>query len=118
MSKSPLELFIRRTSVKTSVAENIVDVIIRDQWKRANKAAHIHDEIDIPEIGMFFRSNRKRRLRLTKLTDIKNSIEYQLKEGNLDIDKQENYKKKLASLEGEIGVLLRAAKQKEGNNEN
>lgn len=63
-----LAFFIRQTAKKVIVNEQIVDTIIRDQWKYANKASRNLIEVEIPEIGTFFPRINKLYNRLNRLT--------------------------------------------------
>lgn len=70
-SKKPLlDLFIRRTAVLTSTPENIVEKIVKDQWRNANKMFQMNSsvgEIDFCNLGTFFISQSKAKKRIRKI---------------------------------------------------
>lgn len=69
-NKPLLELFIRRTAVLTCTQEHLVDKIIKDQWKQANKAIQAGttgSEVDFCNLGSFFISQSKIKKRIAKL---------------------------------------------------
>jgi hypothetical protein len=69
-NKSMLDLFIRRTSVITSTPEDLVEKIIKDQWKRANQVLSTGTsigEVDFPNLGSFKLSKKKSKARIEKL---------------------------------------------------
>lgn len=69
-NKPLLDLFIRRTAVLTSTPEHIVDKIVRDQWRRANKASQSTSEVsemDFCNLGTFFMSKTKANKRIKKI---------------------------------------------------
>lgn len=84
-SKMPLlDLFIRRTSVLTSTPEHLVEKIVKDQWKNANKKTQPCvpvGEIDISNMGIFYLSKSKAAKRIARLE--KSNEQYLL-------DQQEN----------------------------
>lgn len=51
--KALIDLYIRKTAVQTMVDEKIVDLIIKDQWKYANKALAVSNQVEITGLGMF-----------------------------------------------------------------
>jgi len=68
-NKNLLDLFIRRTAVLTSTQEHLVEKIIKDQWKNANKVSQPGSpisEIDFCNIGTFFISGNKSKKRIAK----------------------------------------------------
>jgi len=68
-NKNLLDLFIRRTAVITSTQESIVEKIISDQWKQANKALSSEtsiSEVDICNIGVFYISPSKAKKRIKR----------------------------------------------------
>ena len=74
---SLLSLFIRKTAVMTSLSEDLVDLIIKDQWNNANKqtkASSSISEIDFPNIGIFYISNRKSENKLLALDKIDKNL--------------------------------------------
>jgi len=71
-NKSLLDLFIRRTAVITSTPEHITELIVKDQWKRANQVLSTQSkvaEVDFPNLGSFRLSHRKAKNRLAKLDE-------------------------------------------------
>jgi hypothetical protein len=77
-NKPLLDLFIRRTAVLTSTPEHLVDKIVRDQWKRANRASQSSSEvseIDFCNLGSFFMSKSKANKRIKKMEDMKRVVE-------------------------------------------
>lgn len=69
-NKNLLDMFIRRTGVITSTPEDLVDKIIRGQWREANKATRPESdigEVDICNIGTFYMSPSKGRRKISKL---------------------------------------------------
>lgn len=71
-NKSLLDLFIRRTAVITSTPEHITELIVKDQWKRANQVLSGKSkvaEVDFPNLGSFRLSHRKAKNRLAKLDE-------------------------------------------------
>lgn len=69
-SKPLIELFIRRTAVLTSTPEHIVDKIIKDQWRVANRQTQPDNEvaeIDFPNLGTFSVSPVKAGKRLVRM---------------------------------------------------
>lgn len=68
--KSLIDLFIRRTAVITQTSENLVDLMIKDQWRNANRVAQPGSEvaqIEFPHIGTFSISKNKAQRRLESL---------------------------------------------------
>ena len=71
-NKSLIDLFIRRTAVITSTPEHITELIVKDQWKRANQILSGKSkvaEVDFPNLGSFRLSQRKGKNRLDKLKE-------------------------------------------------
>jgi hypothetical protein len=69
-NKPLIDLFIRRTAVLTSTPEAIVEKIIKDQWRHANKMTQPEfpiAEIDFCNLGTFYISNNKAQRRLLKI---------------------------------------------------
>lgn len=61
-NKPLIDLFIRRTAVLTSTPEYIVEKIIKDQWRNANKQTAPGlsiSEIDFSNLGVFYLSSSK-----------------------------------------------------------
>jgi hypothetical protein len=61
-NKPLLDLFIRRTAVITQTSEALVDKIIKDQWRNANKMTQVGSsisEIDFSNLGTFYISSTK-----------------------------------------------------------
>jgi len=67
-SKKPLvDLFIRRTAVITQTSENLVDLVVRDQWRNMLKVASedtLVSELDVPMIGLLKLSKTKANKRI------------------------------------------------------
>lgn len=77
-NKSLIDLFIRRTAVLTCTPESMVEKIVKDQWKQANKMTQDSStvsEFDFCNLGTFYISPAKARKRLLKINTIKNSME-------------------------------------------
>lgn len=71
-NKPLLDLFIRRTAVITSTPEHITELIVKDQWKRANQiltSVTSISEVDFPNLGSFRISQRKSKNRVSKLEE-------------------------------------------------
>lgn len=68
-SLTDLEFFIRQTAKQLMIPEPIVDRIIRDQWKYANKASSQLKEIEFKDIGTIYPSPKKVAMRLKKLKE-------------------------------------------------
>lgn len=69
-NKALLELFIRRTAVVTSTQERVVEKIVKDQWKQANKATQTGSpisEIDFCNLGTLYISPSKARKRIERI---------------------------------------------------
>jgi hypothetical protein len=69
-SKTLLDLFIRRTAVLTSTPEFMVEKIIKDQWKNANKKTQPDSdiaELDFPNLGSFYISSAKAKKRIKRV---------------------------------------------------
>lgn len=80
-NKSLLDLFIRRTAVVTSTREDLVEKIIKDQWRQANKKAQAGNsigEFDFCNLGTFFISKNKANKRIQKINDIQQALNNQL----------------------------------------
>lgn len=73
-----LDFFIRQTAKQTMISESIVDRIIRDQWKYANKASHNLEEIEVKELGTFYPSPKKVANQIKKLIDKHSWALYQI----------------------------------------
>lgn len=54
-----LDFFIRQTAKQVMIPEPVVDKIIRDQWKYANRASSQLLEIEIKDMGIFYPSPKK-----------------------------------------------------------
>lgn len=78
-SRLPLiDLFIRRTAVVTSTPEHIVEKIVKDQWKNANKKTQPNDpvgEIDFCNLGLFYISKSKASKRIARLEKFNADLE-------------------------------------------
>ena len=84
---SLLDMFIRRTAVVTATPESIVENIVKDQWKRMNRAASPESsvgEISICNIGTLYMSKPKARKKLNRLFKYNEEI---TKEGKLRVKK-------------------------------
>lgn len=71
-NKPLIDLFIRRTAVITSTPEHITELIVKDQWKRANQVLSTQSkigEVDFPNLGSFRISQRKSKNKLVKLEE-------------------------------------------------
>lgn len=77
-NKPLLDLFIRRTAVITQTSENLTDLIIRDQWRNANKAlaegSNI-SQVEVSYLGTFYLSKNKALKRIENLEGINKSLE-------------------------------------------
>ncbi len=97
-NKPLLDLFIRRTAVVTSTREDLVEKIIRDQWRNASKKTQLGTDIsefDFCNLGTFFISQSKAKKRLEKITKINEAIINKLKDPNEKVQKKwEPYKKR------------------------
>lgn len=60
-----LEEFIKLTAIQLQIPVDVVEKVIKDQWKSANKAAASLKEIEVKEIGIFYPSSSKIFSRLT-----------------------------------------------------
>ena len=91
-SKKPLvDLFIRRTAVITQTSENLVDLVIRDQWRNMLKVASGDSpvsELDVPMIGLLKLSKNKAN---KKIAQFSRKIEFKKQ----DILDNNNNKEKL-----------------------
>lgn len=68
--KNILDMFIRRTAVITSTPESIVEKIVKDQWRSANKVTGQESDvsqIDFCNMGTFYISPSKARKRIAKM---------------------------------------------------
>jgi hypothetical protein len=68
-NKPLIDLFIRRTAVLTSTPEWLVEKIVKDQWKQANKKTQDDSEIsefDFPNLGTFYISSNKANKRIKR----------------------------------------------------
>lgn len=68
-NKPLIELFIRRCAVLTSTPEWMVEKIIKDQWKEANRNTQNSSdvaELDFPNLGTFFISKNKAERRIKR----------------------------------------------------
>lgn len=52
-TSSLLDFFIRQTAKRTLIPESIVEIIVKDSWASANKAAQNLSQIEISNIGTF-----------------------------------------------------------------
>jgi hypothetical protein len=100
---SDLEFFIRQTAKQLMVPEPIVDRIIRDQWKYANKASLQLKEIEFKDIGTIYPSPKKVAQRLKKL---KEKHEYSLKNTGVENPRAVRFMKMVLEAEEHIKVLL------------
>lgn len=69
-----LSLFIRKTAVITSVPENLVELVVKDQWSNANKVTRADSsiaEIHFSNLGTFSVSKPKS---LRKLKDLEEAV--------------------------------------------
>lgn len=76
-SKPLLDLFIRRTAVVTQTSETLTDLVVKDQWRRANKltqAQYSVAEFDFCNLGIFYLSKNKAKKRISKLEDINAAV--------------------------------------------
>lgn len=70
--KSLIDLFIRKTSVLTSVNESLVDMVVKDQWANANEVTRPTSdikEIDFPNIGKMYISSSKVRKKIARINN-------------------------------------------------
>lgn len=68
-NKPLIELFIRRTAVLTSTPENLVEKIVKDQWRNANRLTQPGNrvaELDFANLGTFFISPTKASKRIKR----------------------------------------------------
>lgn len=68
-NKPLIDLFIRRTAVLTSTPESMVEKIIKDQWRSANRLTQSGEtvaEIDFANLGTFFVSPTKASKRIKR----------------------------------------------------
>src|SRR5688572_27127857 len=89
--KSLLDLFIRRTAVITSTQEALVEKIVKDQWRQANKATQtgsLVSEIDFCNLGVLFISPNKAKKRVEKINKFIETVQ------NLAPDSSEKVMKK------------------------
>lgn len=106
-----IDAFIKKTSIELSLPEEIVDRIVRDQWKHANLAARRLVEIEIKDIGIFYPSCKKVYTKEVKLTQcisrIKNSSVIEAINKDIDLLRKTKYydksKRYMAEQEGNIG---------------
>jgi hypothetical protein len=69
-NKPLIDLFIRRTAVLTSTPEYMVEKIIKDQWRNANRKTQPDSdtsELDFPNLGTFYISGSKAERRLKRM---------------------------------------------------
>lgn len=97
------ELFVKRTSAKLSVPEDVVETIINHQWKSAKEAAHNVNQIEISGVGKFFVSEAKTKKKINKLEDIKKAYLKAL--DKTDEKKVETIRMKLKSVEQSLEEL-------------
>lgn len=96
-----MDYLIRKTSNKLEIKEDIVDKVIRHQWREAYKAASSKDQIEVTGIGYWFTSPQKIKSRLEKLERILVSVTTLLQRG-IDPEKYTRYK---AGTEAQIAHL-------------
>jgi hypothetical protein len=68
-NKPLIDLFIRRTAVLTSTPESMVEKIVKDQWRSANRLTQSGQtvaEIDFANLGTFFISPTKAKKRIKR----------------------------------------------------
>lgn len=70
---NPLEFFIRQTAKITLIPEDVVDKVIRSQWKYANEATQTYTEVEVTELGIFQPSAKKV---ITRLKQLDSKISY------------------------------------------
>lgn len=68
------DVLITRTAIKTLQSEALVERIISFQFKDANEATKIYNEVEISGFGKFMLSARKARKKIEKLGRINDSI--------------------------------------------
>lgn len=109
-SKKPLvDLFIRRTAVITQTSENLVDLVIRDQWRNMLKVASSDtpvSEIDVPMIGLLKLSKNKAN---KKIAQFSRKIEFKKQNilDNINKEKSEAHIQKYEQLINNIKNKLK-----------
>jgi len=100
-SRKPLiDLFIRRTAVINQTSEDLVDLIIRDQWRNMLKVASsdtLVSELDVPMIGLLklsrTKANKKIGLYERKLETYKSNMSEDEKRREKQLTHMQKYEK-------------------------
>lgn len=108
-NKPLIDLFIRRTAVLTSTPEHLVEKIVKDQWKNANRQSQPNNpisQIDFANLGTFYISPTKSAKRIKRQEKGVNDL---IQKGPLTDEKDE--KKRLRVI-GESQETLKSIKIK------
>jgi hypothetical protein len=82
VSISLSELFIKKTSVSTITSESVVEAVIKHQWKSANEATQVHNEVEVSGLGKFYVSENKTKKRIARLELIKQGYQKVIAQSN------------------------------------
>jgi len=107
--KSLIDLFIRRTAVITQTREDLVDLIIRDQWRNMLKVASNDtqvSELDVPMIGLFkiskSKSNKKIALHERKLSTYRSRLSDEEKQRNKQLTHIQRYERIISDIKNKL----------------
>ena len=109
-SKKPLvDLFIRRTAVITQTSENLVDLVVRDQWRNMLKVASedtLVSELDVPMIGLLKLSKTKANKRIAlherKLGTYRERLSEDDKSRKKQLSHMQNYEKLINNIKNKL----------------
>lgn len=108
------DVLITRTAIKTLQQEDIIEKVVSHEFKSAKDALKIYREVEISGFGKFIIYPKKLTKKINKKLEIKARIDWQLANGDLSVEKREDYLIKSEAIEEEITYL----KTKIEDNEN
>lgn len=100
-------------STKLVVSEKVINQVITHQFNSAHDALKNNNSVEISGFGKFIFNEKKAKLKINKLTDVKNSFEKMLEDKELPLTKVNFIKSKLSA----TNLMLNSIKSKIQGNE-